>query len=61
MHRAHRAIDKAHGRLKRSSKYAHKPTRDRLRATIAAKHLVIDDGMGSDRDATEEYLFPVSR
>ena len=43
---AHRAIDKAQGRLKRMSNYARRPSRDRLWATIAAaKHQAIDDGM----------------
>jgi hypothetical protein len=41
--RAHRAIDKAQDQLKRLSKYARKPTRDRLWSTIVTKHRVIDD------------------
>ena len=43
VHRAHRAINKARDRLKRLSKYARKPTKERLRGRIEAKHQVIDD------------------
>ncbi len=43
VHRAYRAIDKAQSRLKRLSKYARKPTRDRLRGRIEAKQQVVND------------------
>lgn len=43
LQRGHRAIDKAQGRFKRLSKYARKPTRDRLWSTIVTKHEMIDD------------------
>lgn len=43
VHRAHRAIEKARGRLKRLSKFTRRPTRERLRERIDAKQQVVDD------------------
>lgn len=43
VHRAHRAIDKASSRLKALSKYARKPTRERLWAKQLQKQMLIDE------------------
>ncbi|OYU33391.1 hypothetical protein, partial [Novosphingobium sp. PASSN1] len=43
--RAYRAIDKASRRLRGLSKYARKPTRERLKARLLAKHLLVEDGL----------------
>lgn len=43
IHRAYRAIDKASNRLKALSKYARRPTRERLRMRISSCHSIIDN------------------
>jgi hypothetical protein len=43
IHRAYRGIDKANVRFKRLSKYARKPTKDRLCSKVAVKHQVVED------------------
>lgn len=43
MHRAHRAVDKASSRLKALSKYARKPTRERLMIKWVAKLMSVED------------------
>jgi hypothetical protein len=40
---AHRAIDKASSRLRGLSKYARKPTRERLLARLVTKHLFVEE------------------
>jgi hypothetical protein len=43
VHRAYRAIDKASSRLRGLSKYARKPTRERLLARLVTKHLFVEE------------------
>jgi hypothetical protein len=40
---AHRAIDKASSRLRGLSKYARKPTRERLLARLVTRHLFVEE------------------
>lgn len=42
VHRAYRAIHVAEHRLKRLSKYARKPTRERLLTKIASRHMTVE-------------------
>lgn len=42
VHRAYRAIDKARGRLKRLSKCARRPAKERLRGRIEVKQQIVD-------------------
>ena len=43
VHRAYRAIDRASSRLKALSKYARKPTRERLLTKLVAKQVFVDE------------------
>jgi hypothetical protein len=43
VHRAYRAIDKASSRLRGLSKYARKPTRERLKARLMTKHMFVEE------------------
>ena len=43
VHRAHRAIDRASSRLSGLSKYARKPTRERLLSRIVVKQLIVEE------------------
>ena len=43
VHRAYRAIDKAEGRLRALSKYARKPTRERLRDKLITKQMFVEE------------------
>ena len=43
VHRAYRAIDKAEGRLRALSKYARKPTRERLRDKLVTKQMFVEE------------------
>ncbi|WP_292933500.1 hypothetical protein [Novosphingobium sp. PASSN1] len=43
MHRAYWAIDKATSRLRWLFKYTRKPTRERLKARLLAKHLLVEE------------------
>ena len=43
VHRACRAIDKAEGRLRALSKYARKPTRERLRDKLVTKKMFVEE------------------
>ncbi len=43
MHRAYRAIDRVSSRLKALSKYARKPTRERLLTKLVAKQVFVDE------------------
>lgn len=43
VHRAYRAIDKASSRLKALSKYARKPTRERLQDKLIRRHMFVEE------------------
>ena len=53
--RAHEAIEKAEKRLRRLSKYARRPTRDKLTKRIDDNQMIVD--MGIERIATRIRLF----
>ena len=45
VHRAYRAIDRASSRMRALSKYARKPTRERLMARLVSKELFVEKEM----------------